>query len=323
MIKNEVSENQKEIIHSIDTDLDVILRSIQQADDKDNKTEDLIKATDIAKFFKCHTGLTMVSNIIACPDNSVWIYSKDDEKLRELKPEGNKLKTISKFDKSNVYDMAVLRTNAIILSIEKSRLQKLNITTGKLTDTVYNVDPFVSLAVHITSGNKVVVGGRKRIFGRGDVFVMNEKGKYETVYEYDEHNQPIFNKPKSITSTSNGNIHVADRKPGRVVVLGPGGDIINTYKGQSAVNKDTPFKLVSIVTTPRGNAIVVDLDTEVFHILNNEGEYMTHCNPNDIKRTRQLFLAFTPTGKFYIGCNAATMSLVLDAKIYEVTLSGR
>ncbi|XP_071171122.1 E3 ubiquitin-protein ligase TRIM45-like [Mytilus edulis] len=51
-LKNEVNENQKAITLLIDTDLDVILRSMKETDDRNNETENLIKATDINKFFR-------------------------------------------------------------------------------------------------------------------------------------------------------------------------------------------------------------------------------------------------------------------------------
>ncbi|XP_076104553.1 uncharacterized protein LOC143073114 [Mytilus galloprovincialis] len=381
-LENEVSENLKTIMHSIDTDLDVILRSMKETDDKNNETEELIKATDIDKFFRevvkieksidipvpktqssynsiptfvpgeitqSNVGilqsddipvelnvalniiseyqtelLSHVSHIIPCPDKSIWINCNLDEKLMKVKPEGNNLKTISTFN-LDVYGMAVLPSNDLLLSIKGSRLQQLNITTGKLTDTVYDVAPLASIAIHINSGNKVVVGGKNDKLGRRAVFVMNEKGDHETVYEHDQHNQPIFTYPNSITSTSNGNIHVVDRRPGsdrgRVVVLGQGGDVINTYTGHSKINKDTQFKPINIVTTPSDNVFVIDLETEVFHILNNIGELLTHFNAKDYAIILPFSLGFRSTGQLYIGCTRRG-SISKEAKIYIVTLSG-
>ncbi|XP_071169494.1 uncharacterized protein [Mytilus edulis] len=382
-LKNEVSENRKAITHSIDIDLDVILRSMKETEDRNNDTEDLIKASDMAKFFRevsrieksieilvpktqssynsipkfvpgeitqaivgvlqsddtpveltvtlniiseYQTELSAVLDIIPCPDKSIWINCGLDRKLMKVKPEGNNLKTISTFN-LGVYGMAVLPSNDILLSLRKPRLQQLSVTTGKLTDTVYDVAPLCSSDVHITSGNKVVVGGlnsKKR--GRVAVFVMNKNGDHETVYEHDKHNQSIFNYPNSITSTSNGNIHVVDCEPGsdrgRVVVLGQGGDVINTYTGHTEINKNIPFKPIRIVTTPRDNVIVVDLETDVFHILNNVGELLTHFNAKDNAIILPFTLGFTSTGQLYIGCTRYGSSTAKEAKIYQVTLSG-
>ncbi|CAC5395558.1 unnamed protein product [Mytilus coruscus] len=131
---------------------------------------------------------------------------------------------------------------------------------------------------------------------------------------------------KTSYAKSNGNIHVADCHPdsdrGRVVVLGQGGDIINTYTRNTEINKDYLFQPVMIVTTPRDNVIVVDLDTDVFHILNNIGEYSTHYSTNDIAIICALSLAFTPTGQLYIGCTRSLGSTTKEAMIYQVMLSG-
>ncbi|XP_076104554.1 uncharacterized protein LOC143073115 [Mytilus galloprovincialis] len=380
-LKNEVSENQKAITHSIDTDLNVILRSMKEIEDRNNETEDLIKASDMAKFFRevsrieksieilvpktqssynsiptflpgeinqaivgvlqsddtpveltvtlniiseYQTELSAVSDIISCPDKSFWINCNKDEKLMKLKPEGNNLKTISSLN-IDVYGMAVLPSNDLLLSIEGSRLQQLSVITGKLTDSVYDVAPLGSIAIHITSGNKVVVGGNDDELGRRAVFVMIENGDHEIVYEHDQHNQPIFSYPDSITSTMNGNIHVVDSDPdvdrGRVVVLGQGEGIINSYTGHTDINKDKPFKPSRIVTSPKDNVIVVDVVTKVFHILNNVGELLTHFNTHDAT-ILPFSLAFTSTGQLYIGCTRPKYSTATDAKIYQVTLSG-
>ncbi|CAC5398416.1 unnamed protein product [Mytilus coruscus] len=381
-LKNEVSENQKAIMYSIDTDLDVILRFMIEADDKNNETVDLIKATDIDKFFgEVHqieklidipvpktqssynsipkfvpggitqsnvgvlqsddspvklgvaldiiseypTELSIVTDIIPCSDKSIWINCDIDEKLVKVKPEGNNLKIISSFN-INIYGMAVLPSNDILLCIEgESSLIQLNSITGELTDSVYDVDPLVPTAIHITSGNKVVVGGNDDELGRRAVFVMDENGDHEIVYEHDKHNQPIFTYPQSINSTSNGNIHVvdceADSDRGRVVVFGQGGDIINTYMGHININKDIPFTPVRIVTTPRDNVVVVDVGTEVFHFLNNTGKLLFHYNTKIMIRIHPYCLAFTPTGQLYIGCSRPS-STAKKAKLYQVTLSG-
>ncbi|XP_076101046.1 uncharacterized protein LOC143070792 [Mytilus galloprovincialis] len=358
----EVSENHKVIMHSMDTDLDVILRSMKANDDKNNETKESIKATDIAKFFRkvsqieksldipipktqssynsipkfvpgeitqsnvgvlqsddnpieltvalniiseYQTELSIVTDIIPCCDKSFWINCKKDKKLMKVKPEGNNLKTFSSFN-IKVYSMALLPSNDILLSTEGSRLQQLSVTTCKLTQTVYDVNPLGPTDIYITSDKKVAVGAYSNTLGRRAVYEMNEKGDHETVYEHDENNKPIFNYLSSITSTSNGNLHVADYKPGsdrgRVVVLGQGGDIINTYRGHADMNKDKPFKPVRIVTTTRDNVIVVDLNTEVFHILNNRGELLTHFNTKGNTRIHPYSLAFTSKGQLYIGC---------------------
>ncbi|XP_071171124.1 uncharacterized protein [Mytilus edulis] len=183
------------------SDVGVLQRDVKQL-------MELSVNTIINKTFQ--TDLSVVTYF--CPglnkDMAMWIACDIDNKVKRVKPDGNKLKVLSSVN-TEVYGMAILKSDDVLLSTGGSKLQKLNITTGKQTETEYNVNPFLSTAIHITSGNKVVVGGYSEKLGRRAVFVMNENGKHETVYEHDPLNQPIFKYSKIITSTRNGNVHVA------------------------------------------------------------------------------------------------------------------
>ncbi|XP_076103763.1 uncharacterized protein LOC143072611 [Mytilus galloprovincialis] len=289
----------------------------------EESSEELIVSFDIIQEYQ--TELTMITGIIPCVDNSVWISSNKDDCLIYAIPTGKELNVVSKFN-MKVYDMAITTSNNLLLCVHgKSRIQQLIITTGKLSDTVYNVSPLFSTAIHITSDNKVIVGGNSDKLGRRAVFVMNEQGDHETVYEHDQHNQPILIYPLSITSTSNGNIHVVDRKQGkegRVVVLTTGRGVINSYKGHPEINKVYTFKPNRIVTTPRDNVMVTDLDTHTIHILDSKGRLVSWYNTEDIGILYPLSFGFTPTGQLYIGCGRQAGSTDKEAKIYEVTCSG-
>ncbi|XP_076101001.1 uncharacterized protein LOC143070686 [Mytilus galloprovincialis] len=287
--------------------------------------EELTVAFNIIQEYQ--TKLSAITDIVPCVDNSVWIYSYLDSCMANAIPAGKELKVLKSKFNMKVYGIVITTSNNILLSngtSRLSRLQQLNKTNGNISNTVYNVSPLGPTCIYITSGNKVIVGGYHDKLGRA-VFVMNEKGDHETVYEHDKHNQPIFTYPRSITSTSNGNIHVVDRdhgEEGRVVVLTTGSDVINSYKGHPEINKIIPFKPARIVTTPRDNVIVTDLDTDIIHILDSKGNLVSWYNTADIGIYYPYSLAFTPTGQLYIGCGRQASSTVKDAKIYEVTCSG-
>ncbi|VDH98060.1 tripartite motif-containing protein 71 [Mytilus galloprovincialis] len=289
----------------------------------EDSSEELSVSFDIIQEYQ--TELTIITDIIPCVDNSVWINSNVDACVIKAVPTGKELNVVSTFN-MKVYGMANTKSNNLLLSVErKPRLQQLNITTGNITDSVYNMSPLLPTCIHINSDNKVIVGGYNDELGRSAVFVMRPKGEHETVYEHDRHNQPIFTFPMSITSTSNGNIHVVDRCPGkegRVVVLTTGSDVINSYKGHPDINKDKTFKPINIVTTPRDNVMVTDLDTQSIHILDSKGNLVSWFDTEDIGILFPYCLAFTPTGQLYIGCGKSANSTAKEAKIYEVTCSG-
>ncbi|XP_071169267.1 uncharacterized protein [Mytilus edulis] len=270
------------------------------------------------------TNLSTVSYLSPCPDDSLWIACAIDEVLQKLKPKGTKLKTISTFN-MDVYGMAVTATDDLLVSTGKSRLQMISSTTGKVTNSVYDINPFLAIDIHITSGDQVIVGGVTDE-GRRAVFVLNKNGDHEAVYEHDKHNQPIFDYPSDITTTSNGNIHVSDSDPNgdrsKVVVLGKAGDVINIYNGDTEINKKVPFSPAGIVTTPRDNVIVVDIDIDTLHILNNSGHLITYIKTTDNGIERPYSLAFSQTGQLYIGCSKPGDSTAKEAKIYKVNISG-
>ncbi|XP_071169344.1 uncharacterized protein [Mytilus edulis] len=270
------------------------------------------------------TNLSIVDYLSLCPNDSLWIADPIDKVLQKLKPEGIKLKTISTFN-IKVFGMAKTASGDLLLSTGKSRLQMIRSTTGKVKDSVYDISPFLPTAVHITSGGQVMVGGYHKE-GRGAVFVINMNGDQEAVYEHDKHNQPIFDYPKRITTTINGNIHVSDYDPdedsGKVVVLGQAGGVINIYKGDTEINKKTIFRPVGIVTTPRDNVIVVDLDTQTLHILNNSGQLITYIKTTGKGIEAAYSLAFSPTGQLYIGCSTPNSCTAKEAKLYKVNISG-
>lgn len=273
---------------------------------------------------KYRTELSKIMYLSQSIDNSLWITSGATGELQRVKLEGDKLRVISTL-RIEVYGMAVLPSNDVLLSTgDRSKLKQLSITTGKLTDTVYNVDPFSVTDIHITSGNRVIVGGYNADLGRTAVFVINQQGEHETVYELNNDKQPICNYPKSITSTSNGIIHVVDYKvsdgEGRVLMLGNGADTINSYTGQMEITKNKVFRPVRIVTTPIDNVIVVD--SYYLHILTNTGQLITLYNTRDIGILRPYALAITTTGQLIIGGTKPKDIKTKEANIYEVNMSG-
>lgn len=222
--------------------------------------------------------------------------------------------------------IAVLSSNDVLLVTNEPSPKQLDHTTGKLSDTVYNIAPFLPISIHITSGKKVVVGGLNEKLERSAVFVMNKQGKQETVYQHDKHNQLIFAFPKSITSTSNGNMHVVDCDPargsGKVVVLEQDGGIINEYTGHPYLNEDQPFKPRDIVATPKDNLVITTPNDSYLYILNNRGDLVTYYNTHNIGIFHPYALAFTTAGQLCIGCRKSTGSTTREAKLYVVNITG-
>ncbi|XP_071162361.1 E3 ubiquitin-protein ligase TRIM71-like [Mytilus edulis] len=271
------------------------------------------------------TELDVIAFLSPCLDQSIWISSGSFGVLQRVKPEGTNLKVMSEFN-IKVHGMAVTPSNQLLLCVlGETRLQQIS-SSGELTDSVYDVSPLLPNAIHVISDNKLIVGAGNGKLKRGAVIIMNKKGDKEAVYEHDKHNQPMFSKPRYITTTSNGNIHVVDKISddwsGKVVVLGYGGHIINQYTGHPTINKSESFKPVHIVTTPSDNVVVMDLDTDILHILNDNGHLISYFNTKDIGIEFPYSLAFNTTGQLYIGCTRAAGSQTKDAKLYVINIEG-
>ncbi|XP_063431458.1 uncharacterized protein LOC134714145 [Mytilus trossulus] len=248
------------------------------------------------------TELKAVTYVCPSVDQSFWISSGAFGLFQNIKPDGTKLKILSSYN-TKVSGMAVTQSNNLLISTGESRIKQISCNTGTLTDSVYDVSPLLLAAVYITGVNKVLVAGVNKKYpkqGRRVVILMNKNGDHERVYEHDQHKQPILTCPGRITSTINGNIHVVDKISDdryRVVVLGQGGDIINIYTGDKVINKEVPFSPVGIVTTPRDNVIIADINTHTLHILNNTGLLITYYKTSDINIMFPISLAFSPTGQ--------------------------
>ncbi|CAC5409487.1 unnamed protein product [Mytilus coruscus] len=256
-------------------------------------------------------GLILFSGI----DKSFWISSGRFGLVQKVKTDGNKLKILSSFN-IRLYGLAVTQSNNLLLCTGGTKLQQMSSNTGTLIDTVYDMSP-----LRPTGGFNLDYPKP----GRRVVILMNQNGVHERVYGHDQHQQPIFRYPYKITTTSNGNIYVVDRisdYENRVVVLGQGGDMINIYTGIIQINKDLPFLPEDIVTTPRDNVIAADMRTHTLHILNNAGLLMTYYKTSDIGILLPWSLAFSPSGKLYIGKSGPEGSKTMEANLYEVTISG-
>ena len=287
-------------------------------------------AIDVRIVKQFQTDISRVFHLSSCPGNSLWI--SDDKVLQKVKPVEYKLTVESTFDIDLCGMFGTPTGDLLVIPINKSVLKQISGKTGELTDSIYNLSPLYPTSVHVTIDGKVVVGVKSGgpawpVTGRRAIIVMNQKGEHDISYEHDKNNIRIFTYVRSITSTDNGNICVVDKlaKDGRgtVVVLNRDGDILQIYTGHHEVNiEDKPFQPVNIVTTPSDNIIVKVLSSDIFHILNNCGQLITHYNVGDLGITMSYSLCFTRNeDQLYIGCSQ-TNGGSGKIHVYEVKISG-
>ncbi|VDI46507.1 Hypothetical predicted protein [Mytilus galloprovincialis] len=193
----------------------------------------------------------------------------------------------------------------------------------------------MSRSIHVTQDHRVIIGAISQapIFPATDrsvVIVMDHKGNRQKEYEHDKNNTPLFTYPRNITSTINGNIFVIDKQmangkgPGRVVVLGHGGGVIQIYSGHPDINtQNESFKPSDLLTMSSGSIVVIDRHISTIHILNSRGQLMTYHNLSDIGIIHPYSLALSSSGNLYIGCTCKQGSSdTYKPKLYELDYYG-
>ncbi|XP_071131047.1 uncharacterized protein [Mytilus edulis] len=237
---------------------------------------------------------------------------------------GDNIKVLSSFP-VQVLDMTVDSINNIFLSVQSStRLKVINVITGQISDSIYNVAPFWTSGIHITKDQKVILGVVTP--GRQMVVVMDEKGNHIKLYELDSTNKAIFTGPCRITSTKNGNIGVVDVLDtscrGKIVVLGQTGSI-QIYNGHPNVNnQNTPFNPTGILTTPMDNIVVTDCNNHTLHILSCDGLFIAYFSTSlNVDIHLPYSLACSGPRYFYIGCSVGGYGS-MSTKLFKVQYSG-
>ncbi|XP_052074889.1 uncharacterized protein LOC127712476 [Mytilus californianus] len=262
------------------------------------------------------TELKQICLISADTNNSLWLSDPQSSLLQKVKLEGNHLKVLHT---SNIeaYGLAVNNSNDLLLCTEHSRIKQISNGTNQVIDSIY-IAPFEACSIHITK-EKMIVGVAND--NGAAVIVMDLKGKQQAIYQHDSDNKPVFKCPLVVTSTDSGNICVLDvdteADKYKIIVLGTAGKVINTYEGRKDIDTKHPFRCSGIAITPRDNIIASDLKSHLLHILDSDGNYITHYKTEDIGILYPMSLAFCTDGQLYIGCSNVDDSSDI-AKLYEV-----
>lgn len=218
----------------------------------------------------------------------------------------------------------------MLIVTEGTRLKQIKNQSNKITDTVFDFQPYQPQAVHVTRENKIIVG----VCDDSDtslvlLFVMNHEGNQERVYGEDKTKNISFTAISRITDTSNGNIFLVDTTDitefyGNVKVLGMD-TIINTYSGNSVINTEfKPFTPISLATTPTDNVIIADIDSNVLHILNSSGELITYINTFEKGIDGPHSICLAMAGQFcilYIG-TSTNIGSKDKSKLYKLSIVG-
>lgn len=154
---------------------------------------------------------------------------------------------------------------------------------------------------------------------RRGVMILDMKGTFMRMVEYDVDNKRLFSVPAVIKSNINGDICVVDTThffyEGRVVVLGVWGNLKWIYTGHPYINSNTTFTPSDIATTTTGFVLVTDFKNDTIHVLSINGDFVTHFSEKDVV-ARPLSLYIDNEDKVLIGCSGSDEGL---AKLHVAT----
>ncbi|XP_071132937.1 protein wech-like [Mytilus edulis] len=280
------------------------------------------------------TDLRRVGKLTVLSDQTLLISENTSDVLQHVKFKGPSLQVISNLS-FKICGIAVNSLGEILVSTSDTKLNMVDVKKGELTVSVHNVEPLMTRSIHVTQDHRVIIGAisKEHIFPaihRSVVIVMDQKGNRQKEYEHDKNNKPLFTYPRNITSTTNGNIFVIDKQmangkgPGRVVVLGDDGGVIQIYSGHPAINtQNNPFKPSDVLAMSSGSIVVIDRHISTIHILNSLGQLMSYHNLSDIGIIHPYSLALSSSGNLYIGCTCKQGSPdTYKAKLYELEYYG-
>ncbi|XP_063426795.1 uncharacterized protein LOC134710369 [Mytilus trossulus] len=276
------------------------------------------------------TKLGLVENLVCCEDGTLWInhfFAKKLQKI-QLKKGSVPVHVIKKLKTNLIFNMALLPTGDLLISLMESVLQILSHTTGELNQSAYNFSPLQTIAVHVTKANQIIVGVREKgepflVKGPRQVVVTDMDGRREKVYHLDNDGQTMFTVPARITSHNDNNIFVLDRlntdMDGRIVAIHKTNGIRWVYSGHQHISKQHNFRPSDLLATSSDILIVTDMDIHMIHFLNNAGQCMHYLSTKDQLGIELPFsLDIDNTGILYIGCNSCGFD---KAKIYTVRVS--
>ncbi|CAC5418607.1 unnamed protein product [Mytilus coruscus] len=293
----------------------------------------LTETNNLQKLFKFKvikqykTELALVENLLCCNDAAVRISYFYSHYLQKVELSNGSLHTTQIYG-NGIISMALLPSGDILVSDMESSLKILPYSTSKVKPTKYDVYPFVTLAVHVTSDHRIVVGARENqpnsfpVIGARQVIMMNMDGKQEKVYRTDNEGKPIFTVPYRITTDNDNNIYVIDvinkDWSGRILALDKTNGVKWTYSGHPYINTKQTFKPRDLVVSNFDNIITTDSTVHMIYIVNTSGQCIHHLNTEDLLGIELPFsVEIDNSGTLYLGCSTYKGERE-EAKIYTI-----
>ncbi|CAC5385487.1 unnamed protein product [Mytilus coruscus] len=216
-----------------------------------------------------------IAGISICKnDNTMaWIYNNQNTLRKIYIAEHGSTAKIVKEIKVKVQDISVDQ-EGILYVLLKDGTDIKTLAKKKSLKTFLDMNPYQPISIHITKDNQIIVGLIKD--KESKVVVLSRSGEEKQTLEFEAENKRLFSYPCKITSSTNGDIWVADCQQdsaGRVVIIKTDG-YFKFIEEANISNED--FCPVDITTTSTGHVIVLNSKYHKLCVFTEEGEYLTH-----------------------------------------------
>ena len=313
----------KSIHDSIDTEKKKVEKSRQILEEQTNKAKDIISTTDMSRFFDEVDKLGKSMEEVIPP---VSLKHGNMVKFVPGEVTQSNIGSLQADDGAGMLDTKMRLKVTKEFETEMKYVQFVGRTIHYGSEMIHlkfcrKWNQFINLQHNVTGYcNWDEVCPVCMCKGRRPVIVMDNTGRHQNTYEYESNGKRLFTYPAAITSTRNGNICVLDwltsDRRSRLVVLKPDGNILSTYLGHPKLNaEDKPFKPRDIVTSPSDYIIISESSSNLIHMLDSSGYFVSSFDTTDIGVVYPYALSFS--GQLCIGCSSLPQSQD-NAKLYEV-----
>ncbi|XP_052106073.1 uncharacterized protein LOC127738758 [Mytilus californianus] len=295
--------------------------TLQETTNKHN--ENINRCFQVEKHYT--TNFKATDELACKADGSLWIGDYQSKKLYNVKWNERSFKTTQSLEDIKIYDMAITSKDDLLLATLETTLKVIPHKKPKQLISKFDVSPHIIKCVHVSHDDKILVGVRKLgpvfpIIGPRQVIVMDMEGTHIKTY-----NNNLFSYPFKITTDHTGTIYVIDctseNQNGRVVVIGPDDSMKGVFKGHADINtKDFPFKPCDITKVSCNSALVIDTNTRMLYLLNNDALCIKFIHCTDLGIELPYSIATSNKRTMFIGsreCVGEKSSAKIHALAYK------